>query len=282
MFYLGIDGGGTGCRAQLEDASGRVVSQAQAGAANVVTDREGALANIIAAAARACAGHCELKSVSAGLGLAGASLAGPREWVAARLPFKTAKIAQDIETSLLGALGEEDGIVAAIGTGSVFASQRDGKRHVIGGWGLRLGDEGSGAWMGKELCRRAMGAVDGFVPMTPVLVELLDRIGGPQAVVAFGAQAAPSDFAALASDVIAGAQSGDPAARSVFDAAQMEVHAAIAVLQGEDPLQIAFLGGLGSIFAQTFADQSLVIAAKGTALDGAVALARQEGEESAC
>ena len=56
MFYLGIDGGGTGCRAQLEDASGRVVSQAQAGAANVVTDREGALANIIAAAARACAG----------------------------------------------------------------------------------------------------------------------------------------------------------------------------------------------------------------------------------
>lgn len=275
MFYLGVDGGGTGCRARLEDASGRLISQSQSGPANIATDREAALASIMQAAQTACAGHCDLGDVVAGLGLAGASLTEPRDWIAARLPFKSARIAQDVETSLIGALGESDGILAAIGTGSVFASQRGGEIRVIGGWGLRLGDEGSGAWIGRELCRRAMGAAEGFVPQTPILTQVLDRIGGPQAMVAFGGRAAPADFAALAPDVITGASLGDPAGVAVLDAAVSHVRAAILILQSEGTVPITFLGGLGSIFVDLLNDEFKIFAPKGNALDGAMALAHR-------
>jgi glucosamine kinase len=275
MFYLGIDGGGTGCRARLEDASGRAISHAQSGPANIATDQAGALANILSAAGQACEGHCKLTDAIAGLGLAGASLQGPRAWIAARLPFKSAQIVQDVETSLLGALGKDDGIVAAIGTGSVFASQRAGSRRVVGGWGLRLGDDGSGAWIGRALCRRTLASVDGFSDQTPLTMALLERLGGAQGIIAFGAQAAPSEFAALAKDVIAGVKTGDVAAVEVFDAALSEIHAAISVLQSNVIVPVAFLGGLGPIFAASLAEQFPIVAAKGTALDGALLLARQ-------
>lgn len=279
MFYLGFDGGGTKCRARLEDAAGRVIAVAESGAANVATDRVGALASILAATESVLAGQCAAQDVVAGLGLAGASLAGPRTWLAERLPFKSARIVQDVETSLIGALGEEDGILAAIGTGSVFASQRAGRSHVIGGWGLRLGDEGSGAWIGRALCRRALRSVDGFVPQTPVLAALLDRIGGPQGMVSFAAQAAPSDFAAFAPDVIAGAKAGDQAALAVFEAASAEVAAAISLLQsGGAALPVVFLGGLGAVFAEGMAARWTLADPKGTALDGAVMLARRSAD----
>ena len=63
--------------------------------------------------------------------------------------------------ALKGALGDDDGITAAIGTGSVFGAQRAGAVRMIGGWGFQLGDHGSGAVMGRSLCARALLAHDG-------------------------------------------------------------------------------------------------------------------------
>ena len=54
-LYLGIDGGGTGCRAALADADGRVIGRGEAAAANIWTDPEGALGNILDAARAAMA-----------------------------------------------------------------------------------------------------------------------------------------------------------------------------------------------------------------------------------
>ncbi len=52
-FFLGIDGGGTGCRAALADADGLIIGQGQGGPANINTDVEGAAVNILAATAQA-------------------------------------------------------------------------------------------------------------------------------------------------------------------------------------------------------------------------------------
>ncbi|TIS71459.1 MAG: N-acetylglucosamine kinase, partial [Mesorhizobium sp.] len=41
-FVLGIDGGGTSCRAALATADGAVVGRAKSGAANIRTDLTGA------------------------------------------------------------------------------------------------------------------------------------------------------------------------------------------------------------------------------------------------
>ena len=49
-LVLGIDGGGTSCRAALATADGRVIGRAKSGAANIRTDLTGARQNIVEAA----------------------------------------------------------------------------------------------------------------------------------------------------------------------------------------------------------------------------------------
>ena len=55
-FFLGIDGGGSGCRAAVADADGRIVGQGRGGPANINTDAEGAAVSILAATAEALEG----------------------------------------------------------------------------------------------------------------------------------------------------------------------------------------------------------------------------------
>ncbi|OYU16695.1 MAG: ATPase, partial [Rhodobacteraceae bacterium PARR1] len=222
-LFLGIDGGGTGCRAVLADASGHILGRGEAGPANIASDFTGALDNILAATRLACGTH-DLTTLSAGLGLAGANAAGASDRLAQALPFARSAIETDAITAVRGALGAADGIVAAIGTGSVFAAQRGGQVRQIGGWGLVLGDEGSGAWIGRAILSAALRAVDGFHPMTPLLASLIETHGGTAGTVGFSLSARPGDFARLAPQVI---DSADPAARAVMDHAITDVAAAI-------------------------------------------------------
>ena len=45
-LYLGIDGGGTRCRARLRDGEGRLLGEAEGGLANIYQDFAGAIACI--------------------------------------------------------------------------------------------------------------------------------------------------------------------------------------------------------------------------------------------
>ncbi len=272
QLFLGIDGGGTGCRAAVADASGRVLGRSEAGPANIASDPEGAAANILKAAARAVDAAGGGRVVAAGLGLAGANAAGAADRLRDVLPFDRVAVVTDAITAVKGALGAQDGVVAALGTGSVFAVKRGGVIRQIGGRGLVLGDEASGAWIGRAILRRALRALDGLEPMTPLLAGLVQDAGGADAVVAFSLQARPMDFAALAPQVV---ESDDPAALVVMNEAVADVGAAVAVLQGEDGLPVVFLGGLGTVFADRLAKRFVIQAALGTALDGALLLARE-------
>jgi glucosamine kinase len=269
-LYLGIDGGGTGCRAVLADASG-VLGTGESGPANIASDPTGAAANILRAA-QAAAGGRDLSDVRAGLGLAGANAAGAPERLRDALPFARVRVVTDAITAVKGALGAGDGIVAALGTGSVFGVQRGGVIRQIGGRGLILGDEGSGAWIGRALMARALRAEDGFVPMTPLLQALLDEHGSSDALVARSLTCRPVDYAALAPRVL---DSPDPAAQEIMAQATADVADSINVLQQGATLPVVFLGGLGPAFAARLAGRWPIVPALGTALDGALMLARE-------
>lgn len=275
-LFLGIDGGGTGCRAAVADGTGRILGQGRAGPANIASDVIGARDNILAAAREALVAatgsDAALPGLSAGLGLAGANAAGVVARLRAALPFVRIRVETDAIAAVKGALGDRDGIVAAIGTGSVFASQIGGRIRQIGGWGLVLGDEGSGARLGRSLLAAALGAVDGFRPMTPLLADVLQEQGGMEGVIAFSLAARPADFAALAPRVL---RSDDPAAEGLMAAAAEDVAASIAVLQTEPPLPVTFIGGLGEAWAARLAGRWPIAPARGTALDGALILARE-------
>lgn len=278
-LYLGIDGGGTGCRAVVADASGRVLGHGAAGPANVASDPDMARRNILIAAEQALGVAvgadgitAEMPRLQAGLGLAGANAAGAAEGLRATLPFAQSRIETDATTAVKGALRGGDGIVAALGTGSVFASQRNGVIRQIGGWGLVLGDEGSGAALGRAVLSRALRAVDGFAPMTPLLLALIAEHGSPSGIVRFAQTARPADFAVLAPRVLA---SDDPAAVGIVAQAVADVAEAIDHLQVGGPVPVVFIGGLASSYAARLAGRWDIRPAFGTSLDGALMLARE-------
>lgn len=277
-LFLGIDGGGTGCRAAVADAQGRILGRGAGGPANISIDTASALTAVLAAtrAALAEAGlpPGALTGLRAALGLAGANVPQSAARLAQGLPFAQARIVSDGMTATMGALQGKDGIVAAIGTGSVFGVIRDGQFRSYGGHGFLLGDEGSGAVLGRALLAQALRASDGFAPMTPLLREVLETLGGPAGIIAFGLRATPADFGRHAPRIVAGE---DPAARGLFDAAVAEIAAMIDHLQGPNPLPVVFLGGLGPAFAARLAGRWDIRAPLGSGLDGAVQLAVQEG-----
>ncbi len=278
-LYLGIDGGGTGCRAAVADAAGPVLGLGAAGPANLTTDPDTTRLNILAAARDALtkavgadAVEAALPRLIAGLGLAGANTAGAAGRAGLALPFARMRVETDAVTAVKGALAGRDGIVAALGTGSVFASQRDGVIRQIGGWGLILGDEGSGASLGRAILAQALRAVDGLTPMTPLLAALLAEHGGPAGTVGFARTALPADFARLAPRLFA---SDDAAALALLDGTLSEVTKAIDHLQTGAVLPVTFIGGLGAAYAGLSEGRWPIRPAMGTALDGALMLARE-------
>lgn len=274
QLFLGVDGGGTNCRAAVCDAAGRILGRGDAGPANIATDLDGGTANILAAAASALAeaGGGDVRDLIAGLGLAGLNAAGIPERLKERLPFRRVRLVTDAVTSMKGALGPRDGIVAALGTGSVFGVQRGGVVRQIGGRGLVLGDEASGAWIGRAILSRALRAEDGLEERSAFLDMLVHEMGGPDGVVAFSLRARPVDFATLAPRV---AGSDDPAAQAVMAAATEAVMAAVAALDCGEGLPVVLVGGLAPIYARLLAGRLPIVPPAGTALDGALLLARE-------
>lgn len=273
-LFLGIDGGGTGCRAAVCDGAGQILGEGRAGPSNIASDPDGARANILVAARLALPDGATLAQLSAVMGLAGANVAQSVARFSEGLPFARFRVESDALIAVKGALHDADGVIAAIGTGSVFASQRGGVMRQIGGRGLVLGDEASGAWIGRSILSRCLRAADGMEAMTPLLSDLLADRGGASGIIAFAQVARPADLALLAPQVV---DADDPAAQSVMEAADAHVGAYVNRLQGDSDVPVVFLGGLGPVFAARLRDLWTIRQASGTALDGALWLAQQTG-----
>lgn len=269
-YFLGLDGGGTGCRVRLVDAEGRVLGEGVAGPANIMSDVTGATAAIFEASQQALQDRPPAE-VAACLGIAGARISGAVGWLPQKLPFGRCKVLGDGEIAVAGALGSRDGIVAALGTGSVFTRQLAGAFTSIGGWGPVLGDEGGGAWMGRQLLARVLRAVDGLEPRTPLVESMLETLGGPQRIVGFARDAVGADFAAQVPAILHAGD--DPLAQTILAEAQGHIEAGIARLQPDPPLPVIFAGRLGQVFAPRITRWAQRDAL-GSALDGALRLAR--------
>lgn len=279
-LYLGIDGGGSGCRAAVCDEAGRVIGRGSAGPANIWTGYERAQANVLAAseAALAEAGVAgRARELRAVLGLAGANVSTAAERLAAALPFARARIVSDAVIAIRGALAGTDGVAAVIGTGSVFGVQRAGAIRVIGGWGYLLGDQGSGARLGRALCEAALLSHDGLLPRSDLLVAVIDEAGGPEALVEWGATATPAEFAARVPALLDAAEAADAGAAMILAEADGMVAAALDALRAGEDLPVCFLGGLGPVYARRLAARygAAVRTPAGSALDGALAMARE-------
>ncbi len=221
---LGIDGGGTRTRASIV-AGERVLAFAENGSIKRLrVGAEVAEENLrsLLAEVFAQAGVAGVRAASAGV--ASATMPGVAEWITAVLRdfgVEHTEIVGDEVIALDAAFKGGAGILQIAGTGSnCIGRAPDGARESAGGWSSRLGDEGSGYWIGLEAVRSALKAYDREEPTR--ILETVGRIWGTptlEELVNLGDSTPGPDFAALAPAISQLAEEGDVVAMGVLQQA---------------------------------------------------------------
>jgi glucosamine kinase len=227
-LVLGIDGGGTHTRASIVDGdkvlghgmSGSI-KRLRVGAAAAEANLREVLADVYAQAG--------VKSVKAACcGIASVTMPGIAEWVTAVFDdfgVERSEVVGDQVIALDAAFKGGPGILQIAGTGSnTIGRAPDGTFESAGGWSSRLGDEGSGYWIGLHSVRRALRAYDRGEP-TEVLKKVGEIWDTPDLdeLVNVGDGTPGPDFAALAPAIYELAQAGDPVAAAVLEQAAADL-----------------------------------------------------------
>ncbi len=181
QYYIGIDGGGTKCKALLKDSCGHILGEAIAGSANPASNLELAKESIVEAAQltlqQANLPRSTIKSLHAGIGLAGVNLPKTRlkmeHW---SHPFASMLITTDLHIACLGAHNGADGAIIISGTGSSAVAVKNNQHFEIGGHGFTAGDKGSGAWIGLTAVRASLEAMDGLAPTSNLVDSIKDYL----------------------------------------------------------------------------------------------------------
>lgn len=225
---IGIDGGGTRTTLALADASGRELLRRTGPAGLVDPRRPAATAEMLADLVKeACDAAGVAEPVDAlCAGLAGVGNRDERDVVEAVLGrsgiARHVAVLGDGETALIGALGGGPGILVIAGTGSVAHGRSDdGRVERCGGWGMVVGDEGSGFALGRAALKAALQAVDGRGPRSTLLPSVLDALGlaAADAIPPWAGRAEKSEIASLAVHALRQADAGDAAALQIVTGA---------------------------------------------------------------
>jgi glucosamine kinase len=282
-FLLGVDGGGSGTRALLVRRDGPLLGRGQAGPSALGQGIAPAWVQVQLAiqAAFADAGLAvpAWQRCALGAGLSGASIAPWRsEFLARSMGYARLAVDTDSFIMVLGAHGGGPGAIVAAGTGSVGEVLRvDGSRHLAGGWGFPIGDEGSGAWLGLRAVQLAQCAIDGRAPAGDLVRQVWAICGADRsALQAWCRQAGQFAYAQLAPAVLAAADS-DPVAAQLLDQAAAALDALALALDPPGELPLTLCGSIGLRLAGRLSPEvrRRCVPAAGDPADGALTLIRQ-------
>ncbi len=233
---LGIDGGGTHTRASIVETGAdagagagdeprRVLAHAESGSIKRLRVGAAAAEENLRALLREVYAQAGVTSVrAASCGVASASMPGIPEWITAvfwDFQVERSEVVGDEVIALDAAFQGGPGILQIAGTGSNTVGRApDGSTESAGGWSSRLGDEGSGYWIGLHAIRRALHAYDREEPTR--ILERVGEIWGTRSLdelVNRGDGTPGPDFAALAPAISELAEAGDAVAQGVLQQA---------------------------------------------------------------
>lgn len=254
---LGIDGGGTRTRATIVADGVRLAFAEKGSIKRLRVGAEHAEANLRTLLAEVLAASGAKKIDAATVGVASAAMPGVEEWITAvfrDFGIERSEVVGDEVIALDAAVKGGPGILQIAGTGSnCIGRAPDGGRECAGGWSSRLGDEGSGYWIGLHAVRRALRAYDREEP-TRVL-EVVGRIWGTKTIdelVNLGDSTPGPDFAALSPAISQLAEEGDAVAAGVLRQAAADLVEYVLLVREKlrrkhgltDEVPVAWIGGV--------------------------------------
>lgn len=225
---LGIDGGGTRTRAAIVAGETRLAFAEGGSIKRLRVGVEAADANLRSILNKVFTEAGKPKIHSATVGVASSKMPGVQEWITEVLRgfgVERAEIVGDEVIALDAAFKGGPGILQIAGTGSnTIGRAPDGTRESAGGWSSRLGDEGSGYWIGVHAVRRALHAYDREKPTK--ILDTVGRIWGTSTIdelINVGDGTPGPDFAALAPAIDKLAEDGDAVALGVLSQAAADL-----------------------------------------------------------
>jgi N-acetylglucosamine kinase-like BadF-type ATPase len=156
-FYIGIDNGGTKCEILAINPKEKIISQSiypsiHLSKAGFAETCENIFRNIGIFIAEKNINFLNCKGI--GIGIAGARNQRDKETIRKIFlkDFNLNKVIIESDTaiSLYSVFGNNDGLILISGTGSVLYGKYKSEIYRIGGWGWKIGDEGSGYYIGKK------------------------------------------------------------------------------------------------------------------------------------
>lgn len=259
QLFLGIDGGGSKCRAVIYCSEQGVLGQGVSGPANVLRGVDKAIDHIEQAtniALQQAGLEADIKSqLIAGIGLAGLNLeVGMKAMLRWQHPFQSAYFTSDLHIACIGAHDGKDGAVIIAGTGSSGLISVNGCLQEIGGHGFPVGDCGSGAWLGLKAVEVTLQALDGIKSETPLTSGVLQfyQVETAMDLAQLVSQFLPVDYAKLAPLVMAHANDQDPHAIHLVQTGVNYLSAmALRLVEGRD-IPLSLIGGLTPKMAEHF------------------------------
>lgn len=252
-LYCCVDGGASNTRVALFDEAGRRMGLTVAGPTSLTLRGEAAWQTISAAVdslftAVGLPGEA-LRQTHFGIGLAGANNADQRQRFMGAAPAAgSLRVATDAYIAALAAHGGAAGAVVIVGTGSVgYRIESAGRSRLVGGWGFPVGDEGSGAWIGRVAVAQAVQVIDNRFRgrVTALHRTVLDHCGPTrEAMLGWLLGATSTRYAEVAPLVVDCAARGDLAALDIVTRAGHEIDELAKALDPARHVPLALVGGL--------------------------------------
>ena len=263
-LYIGIDGGGSKCRATIYTHDYCILGTGVAGRANPLHGLAQTFQSIEKSTQLALADAglkpSDSRRLIAGLGLAGVNVPRLYQDIAKwQHPFASMHLTTDLHTACIGAHQGEEGAVTITGTGSCGYARVGDKELFLGGHGFALGDKGSGAWLGLKASESALLDLDGFGEKTLLTQRLLQHfeVSNALGIVENLAGQSSSTYAKLAHIVFECARLDDGVALDIVREGANYISELVRKLFEINPPRFSMIGGLAEPLAPWLAEDIL-------------------------
>ena len=219
-YYLGIDGGGTKTEFALSDEGGRIVRNITLEGSNPVDVGFTKAREILTRGISEILGDISTSTVYCFAGIAGGITGTNKERIRALLSefgFADFDNGSDAQNAVAASIGDNDGTVVIMGTGTVAFTKNQKRLCRHGGWGYLFEEGGSGFSIGRDAIMHTLATEE--AGRTDPLSDSIRKMLGKGALDSLGTiyDSGKRYVASLATAVFELCDLGDPTATAILD-----------------------------------------------------------------